>query len=45
MTRPLSPLENLPSELLQQIFFLVMSVQLPRSSPVIAVKLASEHIF
>lgn len=41
----LSPLEKLPTELLQTIFTDCLNVSLLRASPVIAVKLGSQHNF
>lgn len=42
--RFLAPLEQLPTELLEIIFFLHPSISLPQSSPVIGNKLASKHV-
>lgn len=41
----MSNLEKLPTELLEKVFFFCMSLDLPRSSPIIAGKLSSELIF
>ncbi|KAF2502469.1 hypothetical protein BU16DRAFT_9826 [Lophium mytilinum] len=42
--RSLSPLENLPVELLQKVFLYAENVALARSSPYIAAAVSSEHI-
>lgn len=39
-----APLEQLPTELLEIIFFHHLNLSLPQSSPVIGSKLASEHV-
>lgn len=41
----MSPLERLPTEILEQIFFHSMNFDLPRSSPVIGWKLSSEAVY
>jgi hypothetical protein len=41
----MSPLERLPTELIERIFFFCMNLDLPRSSPVIGGKLSSEVIY
>ena len=43
--RKMSSLEKLPTELLLQIFFYSMNLDLPRASPIIAGKLSDEHTF
>lgn len=43
--RKMSPLERLPTELLQQIFLYCLNLHLPRSSPVIAGKLSSTSMY
>lgn len=43
--RNLSSLEKLPTELLENVFLYCLNLDLPRSSPVIAVKLSSEPIY
>lgn len=40
-----SPLERLPSELLQDIFLLCKSLDLPSASPFIGAALSSEHVY
>lgn len=41
----MSSLEKLPTELLQDIFFCCMNLDLPRSSPIIGGKLSSESVY
>lgn len=43
--RKMSNLEKLPTELMVEIFFHSMNIDLPRSSPVIAGKLTSELVY
>ncbi|KIN01490.1 hypothetical protein OIDMADRAFT_19303, partial [Oidiodendron maius Zn] len=43
--RDMSLLERLPTELLEEIFFYSMNLDLPRSSPVIGGKLSSEVVY
>jgi hypothetical protein len=41
----MSPLEKLPTELLEKVFLYCMNLELPRSSPVIAGKLSSDVVY
>ena len=43
-SRAMSPLERLPTELLEMIFFYCLNVSLPRSSTVLGRSLASNHV-
>lgn len=41
----LTALERLPTELLERIFLFSLNFNLPRSSPVISVKLSNQHLY
>ena len=43
--RKMAALEKLPTELLLNIFFYTLNLDLPRASPIIAGKLSDEHTF
>ncbi|KAI9823453.1 MAG: hypothetical protein M1832_002464 [Thelocarpon impressellum] len=43
--RRLSPLERLPTELLEQVFLSSMNLHLPNASPHIGTRLSSEHVY
>jgi hypothetical protein len=43
--RIITAFERLPTELLEKIFFYSLNFNLPRSSPIIGVKLSNQHIY
>lgn len=44
-SRPMTPLERLPTELLEKIFLVSLNFNLPRSSPIIGIKLSNQYIY
>ncbi|KFY43268.1 hypothetical protein V495_04041 [Pseudogymnoascus sp. VKM F-4514 (FW-929)] len=43
--RSMTPLERLPTELLEKIFLVSLNFNLPRSSPIIGIKLSNQYIY
>jgi hypothetical protein len=41
----MAALERLPTELLEKVFLFALNFELPRSSPIIAAKLSSQHMY